>query len=174
MIQDMPGAASLRDLKIVGNGYLAKLFEHAGFYTIADLRQIDLDDTSDAAGLKRLQRSIDDLRDQHGAKVSDWGRIGRKAYNVILQVKDANVKEDDVPPPFMCPLSRDWIVDPVMTPAGQTYDKSHILRWINAAGSDPYTRQALAIDDLVPNRALRDAIAMYRPLEERYLINHSL
>ena len=50
------------------------------------------------------------------------------------------------------------MVDPVIDTDGNTWERDAIVTWIERRGLSPITRNALAVDDLVPNRALKDAI----------------
>eukprot|EP01083_Nonionella_stella_P259103 884994_1 len=70
-----------------------------------------------------------------------------------------------VEPPndFLCPISAELMVDPVMvTQSGWTYDRVEIEAWLRENGTDPNTRHACSVDDLVPNRTLRDAIMRWK------------
>ena len=48
--------------------------------------------------------------------------------------------------------------DPVITPAGYTYDRAEIERWIQLKGTDPSTNQTLILSQLVTNHSLRRLI----------------
>ena len=68
----------------------------------------------------------------------------------------------DVPRSFVDSVfSFEIMRDPVSTPAGHTFEREGIEHWIGLHGTCPITRAALATTDLVPNRALRDAIAEF-------------
>jgi hypothetical protein len=54
------------------------------------------------------------------------------------------------------------MVDPVIDPDGNSYEKHAIEYWIRQSGTSPITRTALSVDDLRPNRALKIAIDEYR------------
>ena len=172
MIQDVPGMTPLRELRLVGRGLLADLLEDAGYRTVADLREETRDQvTISCEFIRNVQAAVDRARDRDETR--DWGRVARKAYHVMLAVREADVSDaTHVPDPFRCPLSLDWMADPVVTPRGHSYDREHIARWLEAAGTDPFTREPLSVDRLVPNLALARAIALYRPLEERFLVPH--
>ena len=122
--------------------------------------------------MKRLLMSIEELKADH-PKVGDWFRIARNVYTFVLGIQSATVVEDSqIPEPFRCNISLQWMEDPVITQSGHSYDRVHITRWIRCTPSDPMTRHPLTEDMLIPNRALKAAICMYRPLEERFEIDH--
>lgn len=54
------------------------------------------------------------------------------------------------------------MTDPVSTPAGHTYERSAIESHILHHGRDPLTNEPLSMEDLRPNRNLRDAIAAFK------------
>ena len=70
-------------------------------------------------------------------------------------------------PAYICPLSHKLMVDPVMTEAAKTYDRDAINKWFDLCKSvgsdttDPFTQTVVNPDNLVPNNALRSAIAEY-------------
>lgn len=53
-----------------------------------------------------------------------------------------------------CPITLERMVDPVIDPDGNTYERSAIENWIRAHGTSPLTRRPLQRDSLQPNRAL--------------------
>jgi hypothetical protein len=170
MIQNVPGMTALKDLTIVGSGLLWQLLCEAGYETVSALREVSTEDL-ELAFLRRIQSAIDSLKASE-QREADWGRVGRRAYKVLLHIRSADVLDwIDVPAPFCCPITGTWMNDPVIaTPSGVTYERAHLERWVDATGTEPCTRAPLTRSEIVGNRALKDAIAMYRPLHERYLI----
>lgn len=66
------------------------------------------------------------------------------------------------PTDFRCPISLDLMRDPVVVATGQTYDRDSIKLWIESGHNTcPKTGQTLAHTELIPNRALRNLIAMW-------------
>eukprot|EP00467_Chlorarachnion_reptans_P007589 CAMPEP_0114506532 /NCGR_PEP_ID=MMETSP0109-20121206/11476_1 /TAXON_ID=29199 /ORGANISM="Chlorarachnion reptans, Strain CCCM449" /LENGTH=877 /DNA_ID=CAMNT_0001685123 /DNA_START=154 /DNA_END=2787 /DNA_ORIENTATION=+ len=68
-----------------------------------------------------------------------------------------------VPEAFLCPISRELMLNPHMNMVGQTYDLKAISEWL-AMGKrvDPVTRQPLKDTRLVPNIALRSQILEWK------------
>jgi hypothetical protein len=62
-----------------------------------------------------------------------------------------------VPNHFVCPLTQEVMIDPVMTANGQTYERAYIEEWFKQNATDPLTNTTIATA-LIPNRALRNAI----------------
>jgi len=71
-----------------------------------------------------------------------------------------------VPESFKCPISGEVMVDPVVDPEGNTFDREGIERWLARNPTSPITRNRLTADMLQPNRALADSIAEIRPMLE--------
>lgn len=66
------------------------------------------------------------------------------------------------PADFRCPITLDLMRDPVVVSTGQTYDRSSINLWIEAGHNTcPKTGQTLVHTELIPNRALKNLIAMW-------------
>ena len=69
---------------------------------------------------------------------------------------------DVMPPSFICPLSQDIFVDPVLTIDGQTYSRAPIAQWLQMKLTSPMTNEPLASAQLIPNISLRNAIEEFR------------
>ncbi|PPE01429.1 hypothetical protein GOBAR_DD01538 [Gossypium barbadense] len=73
-----------------------------------------------------------------------------------------SLSEIAVPADFRCPISLELMRDPVVVASGQTYDRESINQWIESGHNTcPKTGQTLAHTNLIPNRALRNLIAMW-------------
>lgn len=73
----------------------------------------------------------------------------------------AAVAGDDVrepPAAFVCPIGLAVMEDPVVTPAGHSYERSAIQRALAHSSRDPFTGEELQLTQLLPNRALREVI----------------
>jgi len=60
----------------------------------------------------------------------------------------------------ICPITQEPMVEPVIDPEGISYEKAAILAALAIKTESPITRSALTPDQLIPNRALIDAIAL--------------
>lgn len=63
---------------------------------------------------------------------------------------------------FICPITHELMRDPVIDPDGNSYEREAIEGWLRQNGTSPITRAPLSINDLRPNRALKQAIEDYR------------
>ena len=64
----------------------------------------------------------------------------------------------DPPPEFLCPISHDVMMDPVVSPSGVTYDRLYIDAWLEHNTHEPATNRHLRRGSLYPNLVLRQQI----------------
>ena len=103
----------------------------------------------DPADLQALQ----DLRAQLLAFEED--AMGTE-FMLKTEEKEKEVKEMmTVPDAFECPISRDVMHDPVMSPSGNSYERTAIEGWLRNHSTSPKTRNPLSANQLTENRALR-------------------
>lgn len=58
----------------------------------------------------------------------------------------------------ICPITQEQILNPVIDHEGNTYESQAIREWIRTNHTSPITRTPLEESNLIPNRALIDAI----------------
>ncbi|KAF8397729.1 hypothetical protein HHK36_016651 [Tetracentron sinense] len=67
-----------------------------------------------------------------------------------------------IPDDFRCPISLELMKDPVIVSTGQTYERSHIQRWLDAGYMTcPKTQQTLLHTALTPNYVLKSLIVQW-------------
>jgi len=57
-----------------------------------------------------------------------------------------------------CPITGETMKDPVIDHEGNSYEKNAIVEWLTKNETSPITRNPLKLDQLSPNRALKDLI----------------
>jgi hypothetical protein len=74
------------------------------------------------------------------------------------------MEEDDaVPEAFVCPITQEQMVDPVVAMDGHSYSRAAIQDWFRQGRlSSPCTNERLSSDQLVPNHSLRKAMEQRR------------
>jgi archaellum component FlaC len=65
---------------------------------------------------------------------------------------------DDIPPEFICPITHLLMEYPFITGAGNSYEYSALVHWLQKKNSDPVTGGVLADKTIVPNNSLRSSI----------------
>ena len=66
------------------------------------------------------------------------------------------------PDAFVCPITRAVMERPVVCADGHSYEEDAIRRWLARSARSPMTNAPLQSTALVPNIALRHAIAEWR------------
>ncbi|CAG9464369.1 unnamed protein product [Pedinophyceae sp. YPF-701] len=97
-----------------------------------------------------------------GYKLPPSEPSGQKSTSSSVRHNSTSEPSDRPTPPsaFVCPITHDLMVDPVMLDTGHTYDRVPIERWL-AQGNNtcPVTGQRLRdTAELIPNHALRNAL----------------
>ena len=139
------------------------VFERAGFKKVGDV-------------YNRSQQEIDVRRAAEAIAVEDgtahhghWRARAQRCITIIKRIRNPQFSEI-VPEPFLCPITCEAFEDPVITPYGTTYERDAIEAVLQHDNRDPITRQPLAIDKLVPNRALKEALDYYNERLRRFSI----
>jgi len=91
---------------------------------------------------------------------------GSTAATINAVPPEANIPSDDtvLVEAFRCPITQELMREPVVTPSGHTYECYAIRKVVEERGFSPQTKRRLRRSDLVPNRALADAIDQTRRL----------
>ncbi|OMP11106.1 Armadillo [Corchorus olitorius] len=67
-----------------------------------------------------------------------------------------------IPPHFLCPLSLELMLDPVIVASGRTYDRASIQKWLdNGLTICPKTRQTLTHTNVIPNYTVKAMVASW-------------
>lgn len=67
---------------------------------------------------------------------------------------------------FYCPITGVVMIDPYIDKEGNTYEKNAIEEWLKRDKTSPITRSRLRMNDLVPNRILKELIDIEKKKEE--------
>ena len=65
--------------------------------------------------------------------------------------------DSSIPERFLCPIGQTLMQNPVITSAGQTYDRVHIENWLRTKKTDPVTRAPIT-STLIPNYHVKSEI----------------
>jgi len=93
---------------------------------------------------------------------------------LISRVEDArkNTKQEEeelgnVPDEFLDPITADIMRDPVMLPSGNIVDRSTIVTHLLSDSNDPFNRQPLKIEQVIPALDLKSQIAEFLQSKRR-------
>ena len=67
-------------------------------------------------------------------------------------------KEEEPPADFICPITTEIMVEPVVAADGQSYERTAIERWLATKSTSPLTGGELERSILIPNHNLRRTI----------------
>lgn len=94
-------------------------------------------------------------------------RMGKDAVQMLMEREGQPSQK--IPDHLKCQICYDIMLEPVITPCGISYDRGCLQTHLEARGpgngTDPITGRPLQLEQLVPNRALRDAVELF--LQER-------
>ncbi|CAG78317.2 hypothetical protein B0I72DRAFT_135807 [Yarrowia lipolytica] len=82
--------------------------------------------------------------------------------------QNGNSAMEEIPDYLADPISFNLFMDPVVTPAGQTYERSWLLEHLKGGGKDPLTRKNLSPKDLYPNLAVKKAAEDFMKRNGKY------
>ena len=110
---------------------------------------------------KQIEKAIEESKKE----------VSNNSNNVIIDINNINIndkiEEDKEEEKFdeeygICPITQDYMENPVIVPSGNYYEKSAIIEWIEKNHNDPLTRENLTIDMLVEDHEYRQKIIEYR------------
>ena len=79
-----------------------------------------------------------------------------------INITDAtNEWRSRIPDAFICPISMEMMTDPVITTAGQTYERKSIEEWFKDNNIDPVAHIPV-VKILTPNIALKQQIQKFK------------
>ncbi len=147
---------SIRSIKGIGPQAI-QVFEEAGFYTVQHLKNFDGDESSLWCAIGKIRAEM-----KHALPAYYWRRLLSRCIDIIYRTRCIQAS-DFVPSEYMCPLTLDWILDPVVTDAGHSYSRAAIDEWLVKSRTDPLTGVNMAGGTpLYANVALSKAVDHYR------------
>lgn len=78
------------------------------------------------------------------------------------------MSEENIPEEFLCPVSLEIMVDPVICEDGITYERMSIMKLHDSVS--PITRQKIDKNNVIPNRALKKLIEQYVNKESKKIL----
>lgn len=110
---------------------------------------------------------------RHGVEVLERANIGsgedRALFKSLVESVNAaqkkvrdEEKDIEIPDEFICPLLGHLMSDPVKLPCGEVVDRVSIMKHMLDKATDPYTRQPLTVEMLVPDEELANKIRLWK------------
>ncbi|XP_030383559.1 ubiquitin conjugation factor E4 B [Scaptodrosophila lebanonensis] len=127
----------------------------------ADERSFDINICNEAAS--RIKR----LTLRSAVEVERFRALIQRAHEIYVANQQTEDECADAPDEFKDPLMDTLMSDPVVLPSGTVMDRSIITRHLLNSCTDPFNRQPLTEDMLVPNIELKERIDAWRK-EQRF------
>jgi len=105
------------------------------------------------------------LRSKHlkdPAELNAWDELCKKFVEAKVVIDRAELDFDDAPPEFEDPIMGDLMKDPVLLPSKHIVDRSTIVQHLLSDPKDPFTRQPMTIDDVIPDVELKEKIEKWK------------
>ncbi|EDW03718.1 ubiquitin conjugation factor E4 B [Drosophila grimshawi] len=122
----------------------------------ADERSFDVHICNEAAS--RIKR----LALRSGVEVERFKALTQRAHEIYVSNQQTEDECADAPDEFKDPLMDTLMSDPVVLPSGTIMDRAIITRHLLNSCTDPFNRQHLTEDMLVPNIELKQRIDAWR------------
>ena len=87
----------------------------------------------------------------------------KKSLSVFFEDSDNKEIKEEFDEEFgICPITQDYMENPVLCPSGNYYEKTAIIDWLKKHDTEPLTREHLTIDMLVEDKEYKKKIQEYR------------
>ncbi len=91
-----------------------------------------------------------------------------KQLEIVNDIKNTYDKIKDtieIPDKFICPISKELMINPVVISNGKIYEKSQIEKWLIDKDTDPQTRDLLIHKEVCPVISVRQEIIKFLKIE---------
>ncbi|KAG8164062.1 hypothetical protein KVR01_005980 [Diaporthe batatas] len=95
-------------------------------------------------------------------ELAAWSDLTARIAKAKEELDQADLDLGEIPSEFEDPLIGDLMKDPVILPSQNVVDRSTIIQHLLSDEKDPFTRQPMTIDDVVPADDLRRQIEAWK------------
>jgi ubiquitin conjugation factor E4 B len=100
------------------------------------------------------------LKDEKDVRA--WDALAKRIEEAKEEWDRAELDYDDAPEEFEDPIMGVLMNDPVILPSKHVVDRSTIMQHLLSDPKDPYTRQPMGIEDVVPDVELKERIEAWK------------
>ncbi|XP_060521992.1 ubiquitin conjugation factor E4 B [Cylas formicarius] len=104
-------------------------------------------------------------------EIEQFKELAAKACRVLENNQRSDEWLEDAPDEFKDPLMDTLMTDPVLLPSGQIMDRSVIMRHLLNSNTDPFNRQPLTEEMLLPVDDLKERIRIWKTEKIRTTLN---
>ncbi|KAK0386365.1 hypothetical protein NLU13_6202 [Sarocladium strictum] len=112
--------------------------------------------------LERVSRILVSKHQRDPADIARWNKLLGKFEEAKKILDQAEMDLGDIPAEFEDPIMGVLMTDPVLLPSKHIVDRSTIVQHLLSDPKDPFTRQAMTIEDAVPQDELREKILKWK------------
>lgn len=112
--------------------------------------------------LNNVTRILTAQHTKDPADMARWEKLKSRFLAAKQEIDQAELDLGDIPAEFEDPIMGDLMRDPVLLPSQHIVDKSTIVQHLLSDPKDPFTRQAMTVDDAIPQTELRERIEKWR------------
>ncbi|KAF9684710.1 hypothetical protein SADUNF_Sadunf04G0146800 [Salix dunnii] len=164
LAMDMMVVFSKKDDRNADSAIIERLASKLELHTISDLKaeEVAVRKLVEERGVQNAE-SIQQIKDLLGK----FRQIAGVDETIVLDgpISSKSLQRCQsllIPHEFLCPITKEIMVDPVILASGQTYERESIQKWLNSNHRTcPKTGQILDHLSLAPNFALRNLILQW-------------
>jgi ubiquitin conjugation factor E4 B len=112
--------------------------------------------------LEKVTKILTSRSTRDPSEIAKWDRLRAKFAATKQLLDQAELDLGEIPGEYEDPIMGDLMRDPVLLPSKQIVDRSTIVQHLLSDPIDPFTRQPMTIDDVVPVTELREEIEKWR------------
>ncbi|CAL9230762.1 unnamed protein product [Arabidopsis halleri] len=124
------------------------------------------DEATNADTLRQeLQQVLTEIWYDGGGKdrgeIDEAIRILTRLRKIESKKPESDISSVEVPKEFICKLSKEIMIEPVLISSGQTFEKRYILEWLKHERTCPITKQVLYHRFWIPNHSINEVIMQW-------------
>ena len=112
--------------------------------------------------LDRVSHILRKRNQMDPAEIAKWDKLKVRFVQSKQLLDQAEMDLGEIPGEFEDPIMGDLMADPVLLPSKHIVDKSTIAQHLLSDPKDPFTRQPMTIDDVIPMVELKEKIEQWK------------
>lgn len=112
--------------------------------------------------LERVSRILVSKHQRDPTEIARFDRLRTRFQEAKEQLDQAEMDLGDIPAEFEDPIMGILMTDPVLLPSKHIVDRSTIVQHLLSDAKDPFTRQTMTINDVVPQVELSEKVREWK------------
>jgi hypothetical protein len=105
-------------------------------------------------------------KDEEKGAAENSGKSAPKS-EPIVNINTSIIEPQEIPEHFLCPITYEVLIDPVIASDGHTYERKAIEGWFTKNDTSPNTGLALANKDLLPNYVVKGMLDAFKKEQDK-------